>query len=364
MSYIYLLLHRLHLYYTKNRTIFFLFVLGVAVNSALFAYVYGNARPIMARYNRTDGFYRLYRVFFDYEISSSGGVSVNPTGVDHITDTDIRNLQDTGLFESVSVCSLYSLYELDSATISASVFGDPYISHDKGADSPGRGQVLVSSDSNLPVEIGMELPLRGQNYIVAGRYVGDVLYQYIVDYDTYKENGLDTNVLILLSKDRWHYDNDVPCLTLQKMFPDAAVRPSFYERYDERDSELIMPIIKIVFFISFVTFAFLLSYLSEQIADENIVSLIVGANRTTLYCMIISEGLVMAVASEMLGLIGHFLLYDIVFDKLNITTGIVYHYSDYLNILLIMTAGTFIITSIYALKYCWLTPVQNKNKIG
>ena len=354
---------RLAGYPRKNKAIFALFIIGSLLSAIMFAYMYGNLRPILSRYNLARLDYREYSVFFDvnWEESSGGGIILNPPNDNHVTNDMVESIIETGLFESIVLKSFYSMRSNDTpANVCTCVYGSPdqlYIS--VGVKNlADDNQIIIDADSGK--SIGRSITVRGKDFTVVGRFQGSECY--LVTMNAYREMNANTNVISVISVDRWHDDNDVPLHTLSLLFPEAVVVSGHNESYDAYISEQTTPGIIVSFAVAFIAFVFLLSYLANQFTEENAVSIIVGGRPIDIALSVMFEGTIFSLLSVFTGLIVHFVLYKPLFNHINIANNMVYKLSDYVEMLIIMTIVVIIMMTALSIKYLLLTPKKLRNK--
>ena len=366
MKFLYLITNRLTQYYKKNRFVFLLFLLGGIINSCIFAYMYGNFRPIMARYSSTDYYYREYRVYFGasptYRDGVLAGVSVHNPQTSYINEDDVKTLISTDLFETIVVGSFYPSYNSSQGermlSISACMYGEMYSNFVSSGSRKLTADDQVIVDFLSSHQIGDTIKIRGNDYVVVGRHSDR--YEYFISSDAYKTIDPYNNVLFVISKDRWHSgysQNDLPKDTLESLFPNAVVwTPEMYERQDAIPSAAQTKNIAVVYLTVQIAFIFLLTFMSDSLAEENVTSLIVGGNPSMITALLLAEGLVISIVPIALGLVIHKLLYDSVFEVINTVGGIVYHASDYYIVLGIMATVCVITLIPYYIRYRRHTP--------
>ena len=361
-----LVFNRIKQYGSRNKTVFVLFVIGTALNAIMFIYLYGNLRPILANWNSDDSYYRQYSVFLDvdWDATEEDGFAVlNPPLRDCLPDEVLERIQDSDLFETIELHSIYQERDINDSMmipIGAYVLGKP------DPSEIINGVAYLSSDDEIIVDpysqrsVGKKLNVRGTEFNVVGMSSGEA--SYIVTEKAYRILGANTNQIILYSKNRWHIGNDRPRQLLDELFPDAYIGAAYQEEYDAYMSDEFTPSIILTFGVTFIASVFLLSYLADQLIDENSVSIIVGGKPLSIVTSVIAEGTIISLGAALLGLLIHCVLYKPVFDHVNISIGLVYRVGDYLTVFLIMAAVILVIVSLMSLKYLRLSPAKLRNR--
>ena len=347
MKFLHLIINRINQYVILNGVIMLLFMIGGIINSCLFAYAYGNFRPVMAKYNSNSSIYKEYKIFFGGEAEVQDdvvvGVYLSNPSQNYVSDEDIQKLIDSGLFASVFKQSVYSYFDstMDEKALSVStcVYGstdsvDNFIT--SGSDFfTGRKQVVT--DFIDGESVGATVNIYGEEYEVIGKHCGG--FNYYISSEDYEEISPNTNYIIAYSKERQHsYTNDSVYDVIKSIFPECVVmrgaRP--YERMDEISSRSETRNLVLIFFITQIAFVLLLNYLSDSLSRENSVSLIVGSTPLRLSITIFIEGLIISCLAFCIGLLIHYVFYVPVFANINIFDTVYYKASDYFNMLCIM----------------------------
>lgn len=340
MKTLYLIANRLRQYANKNRIIFCLFILGGILNAIVFAYTYGNLLPAIVNRNSEEFYYRQYFVYLD-----NNPIDVWPSNaVDSITRSDF--------VESVSVAS-----EIDrTTTVVASAKGPKNIVYVEGnINEICTGQAVVPFDNAVNEN---KIYLFGREYTIVGRHTGT---EYYISLEDYQDAKLTTNQIIVTAKNRQSKANDQILSLLNEQFKNEYIKtPYIYENADQRGSSAELFMICCVFAVVMISFMFLLTYLIDQNADENITSIIVGAPKSAILTLIYWEGLILSAVSYLVGLLIHHATWGPLFSKINVSDSIEYHLSDYLTMFLLMFVITIIVLTPFLKKYSKMTPIEVK----
>ena len=359
-----LLASRLMQFSLKNKIVFFLFILGGVLNSIMFAYLYGNLRPIVSNYNSTDYNYRKYTVFCNGNVIDEGFEPLNPDK-NYVSEDDINALIDTGLFETIIVDSLYCQSNTDDSipleSICACIYGNTdCLTVENGTNIfVSNNQTVMSNVSGSSV--GGTIMLRGEEFEIIGRS-SDLNISCLVTAEKYRELDPYTNHLILISKSRWHLSNDAPSKALRALFPKYYISGLYAEETDLAYSNQVLPPILINFAVTMIAFVFLLDYLTSLISNENTISIIVGARPITVAVMAVLEGTVLSIITIISGLLLHYLLYNVLFSQFIMGLTLNYSLQHYLEMLLLMTVVSIMIMIIRSLKYLKMAPLRLRSR--
>ena len=108
-----------------------------------------------------------------------------------------------------------------------------------------------------------------------------------------------------------------------------------------------------------ISFVSLLRYLIDSQLTESVISRMVGASKRKVSLLIFGECFVLSAGPCCAGLLLHKLLYNTLFERLNMTKNLIYEPGDYGTVLLIMLGITFAVIFLSVLKYLKLTPVES-----
>lgn len=346
MRYVVLLFNRIKQYYVNRKLLFILLFAVGLINSLVFIYLYGNLRPIMANRSRTDFFYRQYSVYFSAE-RTEGGVSIFPSSVNYVSSADLKKIISSDLFDSV-VLTDYSHperpEELSYADqFSSCVYGTPNIAIVSGRKTlSSDDEILISN--NVSGNVGDRFFIKGKEFTVIGVFSGK--YQVLMTPSAYQELSGETSILSVTSKDRWHSgysEEDMPADLLGEIFPEAILlTPEDREYTDEADSVFGLQDAVICYVIETIAFILLLSYVLKALDSENSVSVITGAQHSSVLALCSAEAVIISIIPIICSIIIHQLLYSSFFEKLNSSGGIVYQPEDYLMICLTMICALIV----------------------
>lgn len=348
MKFLYLVLNRLAQYFRKNKLIFILFFLGGIINTLVFCYLYGNMLPAVRNRNSHEIQYRQYTVYAE---------------ADPFNNT-ISSLIRSGLFESIAIGHReISSADNDVQTARTDFFsvlsGDVPSVRVKGKITvPCKNEIIVPSEYSA--SIGDTLTFFGQDFIVVGQHTGDEFY---ISNEMYNKFIGKTDTIYSVSFEHYSHGSDPAEELLNNTFQGSIIRtPTLFDLTDRNNSFSQLIMICLCYLVSSLSFAFLFSYMLESGMDENIVSIISGASGLTISVMVFWEGALLTTLSAIVGLVIHFLLSPVFFNKINMSSDIRYTMPDYIIIFALLFAMSVLIILIFSRKYARLSPVQARHK--
>ena len=321
MKTIVLSFNRIRRYFMKNKALFVLFIFGGILNSLVFCYLYGNLLPMVQDRNSTEQYFRQYEVRLD-----------DP----HEFDSTLKLLKDTGLFESISLGNIYAEEAEEAAGFYKAYFQLAVACNDtlpvvkrSGTISIPEGNEIVYAGSVFKSEkVGDKIDIGGETFIIKGIQTSN---QHYISREMFEKMfaGQVTRVYAV-STENYVGRYDKPAAVLEQLFPDGSINGPTGARLASKNNSIVMLIsICVCYLISAAAFASLLLYLMESCADENIISMIVGASKRTVGIMSFCEGVVLAFLSGILGVLLHIALTPVLFGKININESIAYTAGDY-----------------------------------
>ena len=373
----YLIINRIRQYFVRNKAIFIIFVIGGIINAAVFAYMYGNL--IMAVKNKdTDDFWRKsYRVIFNAAETENGLIKPLEPEINYVSDSDIQEMIDSGIFESISIGSFSGRYgQMENTGLPLSV----------GTVVQGscnlnkiKGSLELSEDADLIIDYGLIIDggnmyspgesviIGGRSFRIAGVFSGAYgLSTAIITETAYKDIGCLTNSVWCTSVENWHGDNktNVPYDFLRELFPDGYIidNGAGYSEMESRFQNNGLTISLIIYAVSTVSFVFLLLYMADSLRRENAASLIVGANPGRISSIVFLEGSLLSFVTMLVGLFIHILLFEPFFSRFSVSASLYYRPLDYLSMACIMLLINAAVILPVSMKYKNLSPNEIRRK--
>ena len=361
MKLLYLFASRLKQYFTANRFLFVLFIAGNLLASVMFAYFYGNLRPIMAGPDQDSDKDRHYFVYSRLSFSLGKDPVVpenaipfekvesligNPLigeiegGIEYIDDSHVRQGSN-----------LWAVLHDDVA---------PFIKVLKGkgvfeAEDPY--QIMVPQNNSK--KIGDTVSLFDQSYRVVS-VIKTSFDAYYIPYETYRElYGGVFSMVHVIAAERQDPEQDAVYDLLQETFPGRTIARSAdtYMAIDKLESDDNTVLICICFFLATLSFLSLLRYLIDSQLDASVVCRMVGASRTGVAILIFWEAFGLCAIPCGAGLLLHRLLYEPLFTRINMLSDLVYGAHDYWRMFWIMTGISLVSILPLILRYRRLTPI-------
>lgn len=307
MKSLYMRLKRFEQYFLKNKLVFCLFVLGGIINTVSVLYCYGNLLPVVANKNSEDTTYTSYYVSFAAETPTISDIT------EFVKHPLIRNCA----FSNGRLCAYEGDYPM--AALSGSVeFTAPY-------------QCIVPAMSGL--SLGDTVEYYGKEFVVIGSSSSG-MHVPMIPYQTYAELcGNEKIVAIdLHAAERQDPKNDPVIALIDQMFPYRAQVGSSGHNLavvESRTSQQYLWLIVINTFLAVIAHTFTLHYLLDSARNEHIVYTMVGSNKGRITATILGDAVIMSMAANALGVLLHKLLYNGLFEKLNMNPNIQYGFGDY-----------------------------------
>lgn len=337
-----LMLSRLKQYYRNNKFIFVLFVIGGLLNAIVFAYFYGNQVSYNADRYSQENYYRKYTVYLESSTEKES----------------YKKLLESDLIQNVIVG--HPLPSQPPEFLLGTMNENINVVKVKGTLSfSDKYQVIVSRKCRTPV--GDSINFYGKDFTVIGQNTNDD--EYYIPYEAYEELGLEDSILYVYSKKHQDISNDKVAALIKDTFPDSSIdTPAKWDALNMRSMKSEIILICVCYAFSTISFMFLLRHMLDSMVYDSAVCMIVGASKSTISAITFWESMLLSLTSGAVGLVLHRLLYNVLFKKINITSEMVYKFSDYIFIFLLMFCITVIVTLPFIGKYTRLTPVSIKRE--
>lgn len=335
MKNLYMRAKRFEQYFLKNKLVFCLFVLGGIINTVAVLYCYGNLLPVVANKNSEDTTYTSYYVSFAAETPTISDIT------EFVKHPLIRNCA----FSNGRLCAYEGDYPM--AALSGSVeFTAPY-------------QCIVPAMSGL--SLGDTVEYYGKEFVVIGSSSSG-MHVPMIPYQTFAELcGNEKIVAIdLHAAERQDPKNDPVIALIDQMFPyRAQVGSSGHSLAlaESRVSQQYLWLIVINTFLAVIAHTFMLHYLLDSARNEHIVYTMVGSGKGRIATAVFGDAIVMSFAVNGLGVLLHMLLYNGLFEKLNMNANIRYGLGDYGFCYFIIIALSILAAIPVVLKVTCSTPI-------
>lgn len=350
----------------KNKLICFVFVTSMLILSILFTFLYGNSVTYIATRNKKSniGFRR-------YECS----VVNNDI---YLTDSLIQQIEN--IFAEYPIDDIF--FESQLIMTSAKNSPQSYGAWKSGQESLSQEQI-TSADNVIFVSDridanehrilrregntayygyrpGQEYKIIGEFYSPVGETIGYIPYTSFIDgkYDI-------TQICVIASRRLNSIENDSIIESFNNL-PFNIEYNSFYPSAfkDEEMTKSMGMIILLSLIYIMALFSYL--YMLKCIIDKNKyyygTNILFGAKRNNLATRFFVELMVFIGAINLLGIFIHYILYDSIFEKINLITNIVYYTNDYIVIMSLLTCLTILLVLPYSVYFskCGITNLYRK----
>lgn len=350
MKALFLMFSRIKQYFLKNKLIFVLFILGGMLNTVMLIYCYGNLLSVVLDRNSQKEAYITYYYFYD-----DGKV----------TEDSLREFMKTDLLREVYVRRKIPSGIVPGSTPSIIIPYHPdnvFTLYDGTMEFTAPNQVLAPKGSEY--QVGDRIFLFNTGLEVIGIVDSpNINYNYVVPLDTFLDMGLHNSIesIFAYSKERQDFltGRDAVEDLFNRILPDykSTVHPSMFISAILRETVVALPGILITYIIAVLSYIFLLRYLVDATIDESIISMIVGAQKSTMVVSIFWETTILTLGAGVLGVLVHVLLYQPFFAHINIHEYVTYRATDYWYILLVVFIVGLLVVFPVVMKYIKLSPI-------
>ncbi len=349
---------RIKRYFQINKMIFILFLLGSVTSCITFIYFYGNTVTAVA--NRTDSFY-LFREF-----------CIAPD-VSEVLNQEQKQVLQKYPLEDWKVQSIVSGNEVQSEKMGkvfkedlainnvisiSSIFRD-----DTGLlASTGRVEftkeelenkkrvVVLPSDFGNSLDFPENISLMGHDFQVIGVQQG-YSKEFFIPSSTYDDLKLETGLITIDLKNRLsHTEEEAFEREMREVFPGCLIQsPSDTIQDFEQGTLGEILLVSVVYFLSTLSFLFLIKFLMDAHSPEDITYFLVGAKKSTVIIITMLQNLILILCSGIIGIVLHRILWNPIFTMINYSSNVQYNFVDYLVILSMM----LIISAIAQIPFLW-----------
>lgn len=180
-----------------------------------------------------------------------------------------------------------------------------------------------------------KVTINGVKYSIAGKYESFDDYDFYMPLKAYQDGGFQTkNLQITLKQIPTEEENERLTADITAAFHGSAVTDpyQYIEQMQEKGAGELVTVCA-VYLIGLLSFLFLLKYLLDRNQYENAVYSIAGASKNRVICIAVCEILILSMGCAVFSLLLHALLYDSVFQYINVYENVTYTFFDYLAIL-------------------------------
>lgn len=206
--------------------------------------------------------------------------------------------------------------------------------------------------------------INGVKYSVVGKYDGMGDYDFYMPVKAYQNVGFQTKSLqITLKQIPTEEENERLVAEINAAFHGSAVTDPYQyimQKTNKNATDLLT--FCAIYLISICSFLFLLKYLLDRNQYENAVYSIAGASKNRVIRIAVCEILILSMGSAVFALLLHALLYDSVFQYINVYANVTYTFFDYLAILGMIFVLTLLCAVPFIVMYKRSSLIAFKNK--
>ncbi|MDD4163963.1 MAG: ABC transporter permease [Eubacteriales bacterium] len=373
MKILFLIFKNIKYYIKFNKAVFLLFTTGILSSTLALIFFYGNINPIKTEYINDDLYSRQYQFSFfpainEININDMFDKYFEPEYSLFISKIDNRKIKNT-----------LSEKELTGREFTV---GYIYDNLDRvGIKLKGRNKFLESEITNsentiivskyteyyLDVNInpGLDkITINDIEYTIVG--VAQMDSDFLLPSTTYIKNGFETNEMIVVAKEKPSYYDNIEILRLVRdKYPNLeTISTHPYRYYDkiQKETPIILFLLAIVFTAMSIAFMFLLKYLADNTNYVSVIHTICGASKETVIFIKLMAVFLTTLAISITGALLHMMLYDVLFQKLNIVDNLTYNFKDYLLIVSVACIASVIISIPFIVSFSKNSTITNKIK--
>lgn len=359
MKFIYLVHSQLKNIIKNNKFMFIMFFIGIFICNIMFTYAYGNLKTAIKTSGHTV-----------CEINNTNNISIDYKNIEN-------ELSDFTYIEYNTILTLDSLKENSNENLLINEFLEKNNTDKKSISLKTQMQNMdnirleTGNKKKLEEENAIAVPLEilkdktdftnininGTNYNI----VGSTLYDFLVSYDTYKNNNFKPDsISILLNKNMSQDEIDTYINKVENVFENFDITKP--DEKDYGDFYKILILVSVVYLLCIFSMIFLITYLFQQSAYEMNVYEIIGATRAKIIFLLCFSQFIIILFISIISQLLHRLFYDSIFLKINFVDDIVYTASDYLSVVIITVALTSLFILFYILSKVKKSVIVNSRK--
>lgn len=376
MKYNRLILKGIKYYKRFSKEVLVLFIIGIISSTLLLIYLFGNINPIKVIFSEDDGKYnRRYDVditnpsetkgiidFFNDHHQPFEYICIGRGGIDikhNLSDSEVGDRR-YGVH-----CIAYGEESAGKTSTGRTVFTDEEI--DDGA------YVVIISESfaiwlRANINYGKDkLTIEGKEYTIIGKSQ-NLIDDLMIPSSTFERNGFETVDIIYYADAKPKYYNNFEFLrSFNDVFKnDAKINRHPYDHYDQVKgaTPIMLSLMSIVYAVTAISFMFLLKFMADNTNYISVIYSICGASKEVVLYIKLLGVFFVTLASSLLGVIIHACTYKILFRKINIVENLIYSFSDYMQIIAVISLASVILSVPFAISFARNTVMINKNKFS
>ncbi len=173
--------------------------------------------------------------------------------------------------------------------------------------------------------------------------------QAVISCKGYIESGLATDrIEIYLTRTLTHDRSESMISGLNEILPiEGLSSPEIYKDDTMKSNSIIMICLLIGFCCVMLIFGFLVKYITREERRNNLILLLVGAERSEMTLVIIMEQLFLNLGFSIIAALLHKILFSTLLDSLNLYSGVSMSLANYLLVIALTTLAAFLVTTPY-----------------
>lgn len=357
MKSLYLVGNYIKTHYKNNKIIFLFFALGVFISALIFIYFYGNfslTNQLMASDDKVYKTYTLENLSGWDEDSLTWLTQQGFEDIVYVHDSVAEFPQGSDL--ALRTPELTLRFQPDDEYTAKAALGRGTFTEEEMEN--GENVVILATDTIPGVILHQEISSQVLDSVILidgieFRIVGVHSDNVVIPFKAYQNNNFSLDrVEVTLPNMLTRKENAEWISSMKQEMPQLHII-SPYEAYANYfpDENAHLPLVALIFAVSMIGFMFLLKYLLDSSKYEYTVYSILGASKNKVVNLMYAETLLLTCSISLLAIAVHRILYDILFDKINIMSGIRYRWQDYGIILLFICVITMICALPFVMQY-------------
>lgn len=381
-----LVFSRIGTYFSRNKTIFVLYIVGMIVCVITLIFLYGNFMSSKSGIYKNEFSCRSVRVYFRNPVT--------------LTNNDIEEFQNfymDGKIQEIQLSAVLDKNGNDSFDFCTEdiyegegtqpamcyIDGDPDIDPDDYiiVDSylNNNNDMMANPKPNLfsndqlkqsvaaaPKDKNGSIRIQGEDFNIVENITSD---NYVIPIEKYMSSNIRTCYMHIYTDSIWSEFAITEYVNyLKAVFDDANYSYSIYDPlpfYQDLNNQNIQNIqmLMVVFGCTMLSFMFLLKYLMDCARYENGILMMVGAKRTHILLMNFLENIILTLFCIIAASLIHIGLYSVFFSKINIFEKLEYYPQDYVIIAGMVLAALIIIQIPFMIVY-WKNNIKSIKEGG
>lgn len=357
---------RFFLYFTNNKIIFVLFLLGGIACSIAFIHFYGNGTSYKKVQAEDNASLRYYALEFQQPVPQPE--------------------VDQEVLHNENICDIELAHALVQEEMPISIEGNRrfFIKTKMQNGAPlyaEKGRVAFTQqelaqaqrvvilpgmvEALYEVEIGSTMRILGEAFTVIG--MSTDMEGFYIPFSVFEQWGLSVSEFsVTLDQKLSVADNNAFIAQLHNAYPTAVLTQSpsnYYSLASERFSLQLFSI-SVAYIVASLSFMFLMKFMLDRNSRENIIFSIVGASRAAVLRVLVLETAFLSSCAAVLAILLHAVLYKPFFSRLNVFENLTYTVWDYVVIWLCVTLLSCLAAVPFAYRYIKSSLVENKNRFS